>query len=156
MKKLDVDPEIWRKLMAELCERGGGKRESGAFLLAGMNQEAVIDFLCFDDCDPDCLKGRYINFSGESYSKLWEYCRVHDLHVVADVHTHPGPWTGQSETDKAHPMILFQGHIALIVPHYAQFNAHSFAGVGAFEYLGDKKWKPFLLHQNVSSDDHSR
>lgn len=157
IKKLEMTTGLWTKLIAELCSRGDGIRESGAFLLAAINKKIVTDFICYDDCDPDCLKGRYIEFSGEGYSMLWEHCRVHDLHVVADVHTHPRSWTGQSETDKAHPMILFPGHVALIVPHYAQYNADSITGVGAFEYQGDKKWKSFSLHQiEISHDDHRR
>jgi proteasome lid subunit RPN8/RPN11 len=42
------------------------------------------------------------------------------MEVLADVHTHPGLDSSQSETDRTHPMISESGHVALIVPSYAK------------------------------------
>ena len=41
------------------------------------------------------------------------------LTVVADVHVHPGD-SGQSNSDRAYPMISQAGHIALILPRFAR------------------------------------
>jgi len=119
----------------QLAERGRGKRESGAFLLGrrddARNRVARIVYL--DDLDPNCLTGG-ITFDGRAYSALWDICDKEGLHVIGDVHTHPGMWVGQSDTDSNNPMLARDGHVALIVPKFAQgkvrlkrVGAHSFS-----------------------------
>jgi proteasome lid subunit RPN8/RPN11 len=60
------------------------------------------------------------------------------MNVVADVHTHP-TIAIQSDADRRHPMIAVQGHIALIVPYFAN---HIFmpCEMGIYEYKGSHKW----------------
>jgi hypothetical protein len=60
------------------------------------------------------------------------------MSVVADVHVHPGG-AGQSASDRDHPMISRAGHIALILPDFAQAPLRP-ESVGVYRYLGDKRW----------------
>lgn len=134
----------WWTLIHELRRRGQGRRESGAFLLGTRSghQAKVRSFVCYDDLDPTALDSGYVTFHGQGLKALWAICRDRQLEVVADVHTHPGPDTRQSAIDARHPMIPVAGHLALIVPRFAQCSPLSLEGVGIHEY-GDHGWRSF-------------
>jgi len=118
--QLEFAPGVWRGLMQDLCRRGRGQREAGAFLLAHRDDavRAVQTWLAYDELAPESLNYEYVRLETAAFSRLWEWCDQQQLQVVADVHTHPlGP--GQSDSDRAFPMIALAGHIALIVPRFA-------------------------------------
>lgn len=141
--RLAFAASLWEELLENLRERGGGVRESGAFLLGrgeGAERE-VAKFVLYDDLDPDCLAEGYVHFDGRYYGRLWEICARETLSVVGDVHTHPGG-SGQSESDRTHPMISIAGHIALIVPYYAQAPIAA-ADVGVYVYRGRHRWRAY-------------
>jgi hypothetical protein len=139
-RKLDIPLLLWVRLIRQLRRRGAGSRESGAFLLGRPNSVRTARFICYDDLDPIALDTGIITFHGAGFVPLWDYCRDHKLRVIADVHTHGGEWTGQSGSDRTHPMIGVKGHVGLIVPHYAQRNTITLRGVGMFEYEGNHEW----------------
>ena len=127
--------------MQELGYRSlGGNRESGAFLLAPREEAArrVMRVVYFDDLDSECLVGG-IHIRGAAFSRLWDICAEEELRVIADVHTHPSSWVGQSCTDRANPMIAMEGHLALIVPDYGSRLVHA-REVGVHEYRGHRGW----------------
>jgi proteasome lid subunit RPN8/RPN11 len=143
--RLVVPQRLWDEMILELGRRGlGGHREAGAFLLAPRDDDRtrVTGVAYLDDLDPDCLVGS-IHFHGSGYSALATLCEREQLRVVADVHTHPGIWVGQSDVDRNNPMIALPGHLALILPHYAMrpVGTHE---VGIHEYRGDEGWKSSL------------
>lgn len=141
--RLQLRGVLWERLLDSLMERGEGIRESGAFLLGtGEGAERIAtSFVLYDDLDPSCLKDGYIRFDGRYYGRLWELCARDALCVVADVHTHPyGP--GQSDLDKAHPMVSIPGHIALIVPNYARRPVVA-TDIGVYVYRGRYRWRAF-------------
>lgn len=111
----------WEAMIIELRDRGRGHIESGAFLLANRpgDPRLVTRVIYYDDLDPNCLVGG-IHFHGLAYGELWALCRSDGLAVVGDVHTHPTSWVHQSDIDKGSPMVAQKGHVALIVPHFAQ------------------------------------
>lgn len=121
---LSIDAALFEDLMCQLAARGGGVRESGAFLLADRNLSTadlprrVCTVAYYDDLDPGCLTGA-IDFGADGYSALADLCRARALCVVADIHSHPGHVTAQSSIDAAHPMVALDGHVALIAPHFA-------------------------------------
>lgn len=131
---------LWRRLLDRLRERGGGRRESGAFLLGARASSTVRirDFVLYDDLDPRALDHGYVRLDGRHLGKLWSACESSGHVVVADVHTHPGGCS-QSESDQSHPMIACAGHLALIIPRFAE--GHVIASdVGIYRYLGAKRW----------------
>lgn len=130
----------WASMLSELERRGAGFRESGAFLLASSRSDArrVERVVYFDDLDPTCLVGS-IHLSGDAYPRLWDLCAQHSLRVIADVHTHPGTSVRQSSIDAANPMISRRGHVALIVPSFAQSMVRP-TDVGVHLYLGAAGW----------------
>lgn len=129
-------------MVRQLQKRGTGRHESGAFLLVETRApRRVSRFICYDDLDETALDSGIVMFHASGFVRLWNICEKEKLRVVADIHTHPGGWTGQSESDRTHPMIAQVGHIALILPHFAQRTRRSLTGAGVYEYLGNHQWK---------------
>jgi proteasome lid subunit RPN8/RPN11 len=142
-KPVRVPIFLWRRLISDLRKRGGGRRESGAFLLGfrGPRRDIVKKYIPYDELDPNALDSGIIVFNPVGFMKLWQECKRLKMQVLADVHTHPTDWTEQSDTDRTHPMISQVGHIALIVPNFARHSGWHLKGVGIFEYLGEHRWK---------------
>ena len=139
--ELSCSWRLWRRLLKSLRERGrNGTRESGAFLLGQrFNGGArVVDFILYDDLDPRCLDTGIILFDGRHFGKLWQICKEREVCVVADIHVHPGG-VGQSDLDRANPMISRAGHVALIVGYFAAPPVKR-KNVGIYRYKGAKQW----------------
>lgn len=138
---LSCPRDLWQNGLRELKSRGGGRRESGAFLL-GENHDGIrriCRFVYYDDLDPHCLDQGYVVFDGSGYSALWQLCKETGLTVIADIHTHPGaPF--QSQSDRCNPMVALRGHIALIVPDFATRLVLP-SQLGIYEYEGEHRWK---------------
>jgi hypothetical protein len=135
----------WRSLQRQLRIRGRGIRESGAFLLGAVTTSAkpergrqVQRIVYYDDLDANCLTGG-ISLAGSAFDKLWRICNQLGLSVIADIHTHPTANVEQSYVDASNPMIGIVGHVALIVPSYAE-NQVSSSSVGAYIYKGNHEW----------------
>jgi hypothetical protein len=132
---------LWRRLTDELRERGRGeRRESGAFLL-GYRRDGrarIADFVLYDDLDPHALDTGIVRFDGRYFGDLWDICKRRSLSVVADVHVHAGG-SGQSDSDREHPMISRAGHVALILPDFARAPLR-IQSIGIYRYLGAKRW----------------
>ena len=139
--RLSCSAKLWREGLEELRRRGHGRHESGAFLLGHRNngKRSVQRFVYYDDLDPHCLDTGIVVFDGAGYGPLWQLCRETGLEVVADVHTHGG-LPRQSDLDRDNPMIAARGHVALLVPRFAErvFVPHE---LGVYEYEGEHRWK---------------
>lgn len=138
---LICDAEVWRSGAAELRRRTlNGRREAGAFLLGTRKgpQRRIEAFAFYDDIDPHALDSGIVHFNGNKFGRVWEICREQSRSVVADVHVHPGRYE-QSASDQDEPAIPRAGHIAIIIPHFAQ-RAVEPSGIGLYEYLGNKRW----------------
>lgn len=141
---LTISRCLFGSIRRELAARGGGIRESGAFLLArapstSLTPQRVEAIAYYDDLDPASLTGN-ITFTAAGYSALGMRCRAEGLRVVADIHTHPAVWVQQSGIDAAHPMTAIAGHLAIIAPHFAQTRfmpkncgVHRFRGAGQWD-----------------------
>jgi hypothetical protein len=134
---------LWTRVIHQLRRRGGGRRESGAFLLGRQHGTfaRASAFVCYDDLDPHAYQSGAIAFHAEGYAAFWQYCREKRLQLLADVHTHPGRHVGQSHTDQQNPMVPVIGHTAMIVPNFGRTPWWSLSGVGVYEYLGNFKWR---------------
>lgn len=134
---------LWRDGMAELRRRGGGIRESGAFLIGSRKGDKgrIQRFVYYDDLDSRCLDTGIVVFDGSGYGPLWALCRSLKLDVLADIHVHGG-LPRQSPLDRDNPMIAVPGHIALIAPDF--LDRHPRQGdLGIYEYAGAHEWHDF-------------
>ena len=132
---------VWWRLFRDLRARGGGVRESGAFLLGRRDggHATVRKIVLYDDVDPDALRTGIVRLSGHAMNAVWQTCSDHGLEVLADIHTHP-EGAGQSRSDRDHPMVSIRGHVALIAPGFAR-NALRLSGIGVYRYAGSKCWE---------------
>lgn len=137
---LEVPVPLWAALIGHLRATGAGVRESGAFLLGRKADSGRVAtrFLPYEHLQADALHDDYVSLNADSFAKLWQLCRANGLSVVADIHTHRlGP--GQSRSDRANPMVALVGHIAFIVPRFAQGRVQ-LSDLGMYVYEGDHKW----------------
>lgn len=145
---LEVPHSLFQVLIVDLAESGRGVKESGAFLLGRQDgsRRFVTSYLMYDKVAPQSSSRHdYVAFTAEEMARAWEHCYATGLQVVADVHTHPfGP--AQSTSDRAHPIVSVAGHVALIVPTFAQgspqprnLGVHLFGGAGRWRSMFDEE-----------------
>ena len=138
--------ETWNAGVLELRKRAGGRRESGAFLLGSESGvRRIEEFVFYDDIDPNSLTTGIIEIDGRRLGDLWAHCWKTGRRVVADVHVHPGGFR-QSASDEANPIMAEVGHVAFILPHFAQRET-SPGGIGIYRYLGSRKWRDQSLER---------
>lgn len=141
MDEIKISIFKWISLLRALKNKGGSKSESGAFLLGKLGTKKVCHYICYDDLDENALKKGIITLDKITWVRLWKFCSQNKLQVLADIHTHPSKWTGQSPSDMQYPIVSQVGHLALIAPYYAKYWWHGLHGVGIYEYKGNYKWK---------------
>ena len=141
--ELVISRSNWLGLMAELRRRGGGRTESGAFLLGQREGERRIfqTAAFYDDLDPDAYSTGVCVLYADAFERLSSLCRTHDLRVIADVHTHPED-AGQSEADRRNPMVARPGHLAFIVEDFARDPVWRHR-MGVYRYEGSHRWSDF-------------
>lgn len=139
-KQLEIDSALWVDLIADLRHRGGGRRESGAFLLGFIDGEIrrVKSWVPYDELDSNALALDHVRLGTAAFTALWARCSQCGQVVVADVHTHPSD-PRQSLSDRANPMIACSGHIALIIPNFAEGPTIPSA-LSVNVYLGSNQW----------------
>jgi len=149
--RLTCSSRLWRALLLQLQRRGNGRTESGAFLLGRSSgaRRCIDQVAYYDDLDPDALRTGIVIFDGRGYGPLWTLCRETGLTVVADVHTHGGA-ARQSTLDRANPMIATAGHVAIIVPSFAQGRIQ-LSDLGIYEYEGAHRWRD---HSGPNANRH--
>ena len=62
---------LWQRLCAKLRERGrNASRESGAFLFGyrAYGRARIVDFILYDDLDPDALDTGIVHFDGQYWN----------------------------------------------------------------------------------------
>lgn len=140
---LEVPAQLWSTLIRHLCYQGAGVRESGAFLLGNKTDSGrvVTKVLPYEQLQADALHDDYVTLTSASFARLWDFCRQEGLSVVADIHTHRFS-AGQSRSDCTNPIVAISGHIALIVPHFAQGNVR-LQNLGMYVYQGNHRWSVY-------------
>ena len=139
---LEIESALWSALLVHLRLASGGVRESGAFLLGHDRQpRRAVAFLAYDALQTDALNDDFVELRSESFAKLWSRCRQEGVEVVADIHSHRYEAV-QSWSDRINPMIAVRGHLALIVPKFAQA-AITPGDLGIYRYEGAHAWTDF-------------
>lgn len=140
--RLRCDRSLWRAGVAELARRTlGGRRESGAYLLGVELPDGgkrILAFVYYDDIDPRALETGEVTIRQTALPRLWAHCRARGYGVVADIHVHPGSYR-QSPSDQANPVMPRAGHLAMILPDFAQRQIEP-GGIGLYEFLGAGRW----------------
>jgi proteasome lid subunit RPN8/RPN11 len=137
---LSIAPAGWDALVGALHERTQGVNESGAFLLGRIeaSRRRVVRPVYYDELDPGAYRHGIVEIHADSFTALWAICRAEQLAVVADVHVHP--WQAwQSLSDRENPMIARAGHLAMILPWFAQPPIEP-REIGLYRYRGGHCW----------------
>ena len=76
-RQIRVPILLWRRLILDLRRRGGGRGESGAFLLGAPRGPRAVTttYVCYDDLDPHAYQGGGIAFHAVGCAALWAHCR---------------------------------------------------------------------------------
>jgi hypothetical protein len=140
--RLRCSRAIWEAGVIELARRTrGGRQASGAYLLGvdlpGGGQR-ILEFVFYDDIDPRALETGVVTIRQTALPRLWALCRERGYGMVADVHVHPHGY-GQSPSDMANPVMPRAGHVAIILPDFAQDQREP-GGIGIYEFLGAGRW----------------
>lgn len=134
---------VWLDGTRELARRTlDATRESGAYLLGRTHENGVheiLDFVFYDEIDPAALSTGIVTIRATALPKLWAICRARGYGVVADIHVHPYGFQ-QSISDREGPVMPRAGHIAFILPDFAQGSVEPGA-FGMYEYLGNTDWR---------------
>ncbi|MFV1849128.1 MAG: hypothetical protein ACMZ66_00240 [Thalassospira sp.] len=143
MKRLEMSRSTWSSLLSMLRTQSDGVREAGAFLLGTQTRNAlrIKDWVAYHVLSDQVGQADYITLESDAFVRLWQICRERDLRAVADVHTHPCG-AHQSVTDRAYPMIATPGHVALIVPDYAQGDI-DVTDISINIYKGSHQWASY-------------
>ena len=138
--RLSCPSRLWQQIASELERRTEQHHESGAFLLGVRHgdRREIQEAVYYEDLDPEAYSSGVCILHGDAFAKLWAICRQKSLTVVADAHTHPQE-AFQSESDRTNPMVAREGHIAIIIPRFAQAPIRM-ADMGIFEYRGQHEW----------------
>ncbi len=137
---LTFSRSLWYGCMSELNRRGRDRHESGCFVLGTVDGTRMRADRCvyYDELDPAAYASGVCILDGNAFPKLWGLCRAEGLSVVADIHTHPGD-AYQSDADRCNPMIARPGHLAIIVPRFAEGSIWRHR-LGLYRYEGDHRW----------------
>jgi hypothetical protein len=141
---LELPANLWASLIEHLRAQGAGVRESGGFLL-GYKRDGVriaTGFVPYEQLQADALNDDFVALTAASFATLWELCRRDGVSVVADVHTHRFG-AGQSLSDRTNPMVAIAGHIAFIVPRFAQGRVRP-QDTRLYLYQGNHAWTAFV------------
>jgi hypothetical protein len=112
-----VIPEaLWRQVIAALREPPHD-RELAAYLDGVRHHE---DGIATTLTVPPIEGGsRHFSVSSEDMSRAAKHLRAHGLRRLAQIHTHPGAWTGHSPYDDELAYSQRDGAISIVVPHFA-------------------------------------
>lgn len=138
--KLVFSRNLWLGCLNQLSRRGKHQHESGCFVLGRINGNRNLATSCvyYDELDPNAYSTGVCILHANAFSRLWQICRDQKTAVLADIHTHPkGAY--QSESDRTNPMIAKTGHLAIIVPRFAEGSIWRHE-LGLFRYKGDHEW----------------
>lgn len=81
-------------------------------------ETGVVTTLTFPNAD---LYPGYFSVTPEAMSEAGEHLHEHNLCRLAQVHTHPGSWTGHSEWDDRRAYSQWPGAISIVLPSHARF-----------------------------------
>jgi hypothetical protein len=137
---LDLSARLWSGLIYHLRNASAGIQESGAFIVGSIvaGERRGMDFIPYEMLERGALNEDFVQLSSEAFSKLWAMCDNRGVEIVGDIHSHRFG-VQQSRSDRTNPMLALPGHVAIIVPEFAQRQV-ALEDVGVYVYQGAHRW----------------
>jgi proteasome lid subunit RPN8/RPN11 len=89
---------------------------------------------------PRCDHGpRHVACDERQIEEVVAVAHAHRLGVLAQVHSHPGPFTEHSEGDDEMVLMPFERMVSIVVPHYAHHRLPPLENLGVHQYQ-DGRW----------------
>jgi proteasome lid subunit RPN8/RPN11 len=141
--RLPVRPLRGRVLVTEAALRGcedllptyrgpDGDHEGIAFLCG---RELGGTQLLTTAIAPRCDHGRrHVMCDERQVEDVVALAHAHQLGVLAQVHSHPGPFTEHSEGDDEMVLMPFEGMISIVTPHYGRYGLRPLESLGVHQY----------------------
>jgi hypothetical protein len=139
--RIYIPIQIWHATWAGLNTRSKGKIESAA-IWAGRRDgeiERVEGVYFLDDYVGGLQRRDYHCVPVQALTIFFADLRRDRRVIIADLHTHPRSWVGQSQLDEANPIEFRKGLPAVVLPWFAQ-GEPSLQSCGVHIYEGGGKW----------------
>jgi hypothetical protein len=75
----------------------------------------------------------------DTTAEMGRWLRQQGMRGLVQVHTHPGAWTGHSDTDNDFPIASSDGFVSLVWPHFAAAPVQSIQDLGVHQ-LRQGRW----------------
>jgi hypothetical protein len=110
----------------------------GIVFLCGIEKEDLTVLLTAIAPEADHGVGR-VSCSAEQMAAVSAAARSFGLGVLAQVHSHPSPYTGHSFGDDEMIFMPFEGMLSIVVPDYGRFGVRPFDSLGVHQFQ-DGRW----------------
>ena len=134
----------------QILRQDGLKGVESTVLWGGrrFGNEAVVMAVLYP-CGRDvAFEAGFVHVGSDTTAEMGRWLRSQGLVALAQVHTHPGAWTGHSKTDDDFPIASSEGFLSLVWPHYAAKSVERIEELGVHQLIGGE-W------QHVSDDGAS-
>lgn len=104
----------------QLLRQDGLKGVESTVLWGGrrFGHEAVVMAVLYP-CGYDvALEPAFVHVGSDTTAEMGRWLRAQELSALIQVHTHPGSWTGHSNTDDDFSIASSDGFVSLVWPHY--------------------------------------
>lgn len=125
-----------------LLRQDGLKEVESTVLWGGrrFGSEAVIMAVTYP-CGRDVAFRRgFLQVGADTTAEMGRWLRQQGMRGLIQVHTHPGGWTGHSDTDNDFPIASSDGFVSLVWPHFAAAPVQSVHDLGIHQ-LRQGRWR---------------
>lgn len=121
----------------ELLRQDGIKGVESTVLWGGRrvgNEATVLSVLY--PCGADVIRRRsLLRVGSDTTAEMGRWLRSHSQLGLIQVHTHPGEWTGHSETDNDFPIASSEGFVSVVWPRFAASPVRDAADLGVHRLI---------------------
>ena len=114
------------------------------------NQAVIWNVVYPSGADVERHSG-YLRVGPDTTAAMGRWLREQDSRALMQVHSHPGAWTGHSQTDDDFPIASSSGFVSVVWPRFGEYMPRSVRDLGIHELeLGKwRTWSPDEIEQRL-------
>lgn len=122
----------------QILRQDGLKGVESTVLLGGrrFGDEAVVMAVLYPCGHDVAMEDGFVHVGSDTTAEMGRWLRAQNLTALIQVHTHPGRWTGHSQTDDDFPIASSEGFVSLVWPYFAASPVHDVADLGVHRLAG--------------------